>query len=109
MATHEFGIMPQPPLKGERFDEYTPEKYSCIFVDDEWVEPVLPALAGVPVYWHSLDTPRKGLCYCGITLIPPQALGAFLNAVKGKAGLEELSALLLQARREDAFVIHFGI
>ncbi len=30
MARHEFGIMPQPPEKGKRYDDYEPKKYNCI-------------------------------------------------------------------------------
>lgn len=29
MPKHEFGIMPQAPRLGERFDEYVPEKLAC--------------------------------------------------------------------------------
>ena len=38
MAKHQFGIMKIPPQKGVRYDEYAPDKYDCIDVDDEIVE-----------------------------------------------------------------------
>lgn len=34
MANHEFGIMQNQPMNKERFDEYEPNKYDCIVVDD---------------------------------------------------------------------------
>ena len=41
MPRHEFGIMQSEPIKGERFDEYEPEKYDCITIDDVFIEPLL--------------------------------------------------------------------
>ncbi|MBE5972711.1 MAG: hypothetical protein E7246_09380 [Lachnoclostridium sp.] len=38
MAKHEFGIMQNAPKPGERYDEYEPQKYLCISVDDNYVE-----------------------------------------------------------------------
>ena len=41
MANHEFGIMQNQPMNKERFDEYEPNKYDCIVVDDNFIEPIL--------------------------------------------------------------------
>lgn len=41
MPEHNFGIMQTAPEKGKRFDNYTPEKYSCISVDDDDIMPLL--------------------------------------------------------------------
>ena len=40
MATHEFGLLPEAPVPGRRYDDYEPEKYHCISVDDVWIEPL---------------------------------------------------------------------
>ena len=41
MANHEFGIMQNQPMNKERFDEYEPNKYDCIVVDDNFIEQIL--------------------------------------------------------------------
>ncbi len=43
------------PESGQIFEEYEPDKYDCIAVDDEYVQAVAEKLAGVRVYWHGLD------------------------------------------------------
>ena len=40
MATHEFGLLPEAPVPGRRYDDYEPEKYHCISVDDVWINPL---------------------------------------------------------------------
>ncbi len=40
MATHKFGIMQNEPINNERFDEYEPNKYHCIAIDDNFIEPI---------------------------------------------------------------------
>ena len=71
MARHEFGMMPQAPAAGQRFEQYEPGKYRCIPVEDDEIERLLPETLGLPMYWHTVDRPGRGLCYTGITLIPP--------------------------------------
>ena len=44
MASHEFGIMQEAPVLGQRFDEYEPDKYHCIKVDDDVLELVAEQL-----------------------------------------------------------------
>ena len=41
MPKHEFGIMPQAPQAGKCFDKYEPEKYNCISVSDDDLQPCL--------------------------------------------------------------------
>ena len=38
MSKHNFGIMNNKPMNEERFDEYEPNKYNCISVDDDFIE-----------------------------------------------------------------------
>ncbi len=109
MAKHEFGIMETAPKSGERYDEYEPQKYHCITVDDDYIEDILERFNDIDFYWHSLDVPGKGLAYCGITLIPPSSDKAFVAAIEDIPELSGLKALLQKAMDENKFVIHFGI
>ncbi len=109
MAKHEFGIMKITPKLNERYDTYEPEKYDCISIHDDFIEPLLDKLAHIDCYWHTLDRPEGGLAYCGITLIPPSSLEQFVVLLDGTIGTDELKSLLLKAKAEDKFVIHFGI
>lgn len=109
MATHEFGIMPQDPAPRERYDTYEPERYGCVAVDDELVEALAEKLADVPVYWHTLDRPEKGLAYCGITLIPPESIPAILAALDAAEEWTSLGDLLEEAKAAGRFVIHYGL
>lgn len=54
MANHEFGIIQNQPMSKEKFYEYEPNKYSCIAVDDNFIEPILIDLQNVDCYWHTL-------------------------------------------------------
>lgn len=109
MAQHEFGIMEQAPARGERYDAYEPWKYRCIAVDDDLIEPLLPRLASVKFFWHSVDMPGKGLAYCGVTLIPPESIDGMIQAMDGAPQLRALEELLSAARNKNKYVIHFGI
>ena len=109
MAKHEFGIMPIDPVPGQRFDRYEPEQYHCISVDDCDLENILDRFVGIDFYWHTLDKPGSCLAYCGITLIPPKSMDAFLRVIEPVEKLGELSALVRRAKAENKFIIHFGI
>ena len=60
MLKHQFGIMMTDPASEQIFEEYEPDKYDCIAVDDEYVQAVAEKLARVSVYWHGLDRPESG-------------------------------------------------
>jgi hypothetical protein len=109
MPRHEFGIMQSEPMKGERFDKYEPAKYNCITIDDAFIEPLLPQLSDIDFYWHSIDVPGKGLAYWGITLIPPETLNPMIDIIFNNTELLLLKELLYSAKRDNKFVIHFGI
>ena len=111
MTKHEFGIMSNKPSSKERFDEYEPNKYNCIAVDDDFIEPILIELQSIDCYWHTLQIPGKGLAYCGITLIPPSSMDKFKNIllVKNKIEYIDLIYLLNKAKEENKYIIHFGI
>ena len=109
MAMHEFGIMKELPQAGCRYDEYVPEKYDCISIDDDIVEVFANRLLDVDMHWHTIDIFGKGLAYCGITLIPPTSLGSVIDVIDSFDELFELQELLNQARQQNLYVIHFGI
>jgi len=107
MAKHEFGIMPAAPQKGQRYDDYLPQKYNCITVDDRHIENL--DLEHIDFFWHTLDDGGKGLAYCGVTLIPPEAIPQFIAAIDAIPALSELESLLQKALAEGRWVIHFGL
>ena len=82
MAKHEFGIMMDAPQQGTRYDEYEPWKYACISVDDTYLEGVVKRLTSIDFYWHTLSVKGKGLAYCGVTLVPPCSLKAFIDVMR---------------------------
>ena len=109
MAMHEFGIVREIPKAGCRYDEYVPEKYDCISINDDIVEVFANRLLDVEMCWHTIDIVGKGLVYCGITLIPPTSLGSVIDVIDGFDELLELRELLKQAQQQNLYVIHFVI
>lgn len=107
--THEFGIMPNAPRPGVRYDSYEPWEYDAISIHDDYIEPLLPQLNEVDMFWQTLDVPGKGLAYCGITIIPPSAHRTVLEIVGHAAELQQLEALVEQAAVEEKYIIHFGL
>ena len=109
MLAHEFGIMPTAPQSGEKFNRYDPQKYNCITVHDDHILPFLRYFNEIDFYWHTIDRPEKGLAYYGITLIPPASMDAILSIIHGNRRLCELEKLMIRARDEGKFIIHYGI
>lgn len=107
--THEFGLMLETPQPGERYDNYEPWKYAAIAIHDDFIEPLMPQLNDVDMFWHTVDVPGKGVAYCGITLIPPTAFPAVMEIIRPMAELRVLSKLVEQAAKESRFIIHFGL
>lgn len=108
MAKHEFGIMERAPSPGERYDTYEPERYGCISVPDEDLEGLFADLR-INVYCILWTGRKRGWRIVGITLIPPDAVPSILADIDGVEKLTPLKSLLLQARDENRFVIHYGL
>lgn len=111
VAKHEFGMMQKNPGLWEQFNSYEPERYDCIAVDDDVIEPLLADFQEIVCYWHTLQRKEKGLAYWGITLLPPESLEAFIKVFteQNAKKLFPLIALMEAARAEGKYVIHFGI
>lgn len=109
MAKHEFGIMDKAPTLEQEYNDYKPEKYHCISVEDEDIESLFEDLSVIPCYWNSLKREERGLAYYGITIIPTHALEEFIVIIDSNTQLSELKELLRKASKENKFVIHFGI
>ena len=109
MAKHEFGIMMDAPQQGKRYDEYEPWKYDCISVDDDYVEGIAEKLGFIDFYWHTLSIKEKGLAYCGVSLVPPSSLKAFIDVIDDIPKLYGLKGLLEKALGQNKWVIHYGL
>lgn len=109
MAKHEFGMMHTAPEAGKRYDAYEPQRYDCISIDDTYIEKLDVHLSDIDLYWHTVDVAGKGLAYCGVTLIPPASIPAFLSAIENNAPFSELRKLMERAKNENKWVIHFGL
>ena len=109
MSYHEFGIMQTTPENGKRYDDYEPEKYNCISVNDDYIESIVNDLNNIDFYWHTIDSQNKGLAYSGITLIPPTSMQKCIDVIEYIPELYQLKELLSKAFDENKWVIHFGI
>lgn len=109
MAKHEFGIMQTAPEQGRRYDDYEPQKYDCISVDDDYVEIIDARVSRTDFYWHTLDVPAKRLAYTGITLIPPTSIQSFSDVFADIPELSQLRQLCKKALENDKWIIHFGL
>jgi hypothetical protein len=111
MIYHEFGIVNKIPTYKKRFDRYEPQKYNCIRIDDNLIEPILVKLDSVDCYYHTLQKPGKGLDYFGITLIPPNSMNEFIKVLSSQNEIDliPLISMVKQAEQSGKFIIHFGI
>ena len=109
MASYEFGIMDPGPLPGVRYDTYEPEKYRCIPVRDDLIDPLLEAFSAFGTYYHTLSVPGMGLSWAGITLIPPESLPGFLSVLPEGSEYDGLRTMFREARAKERFVICYGL
>ncbi len=109
MAKHQFGIMETAPNFGQEYIKYEPEKYRCVSIEDDRIETLLKDFSAISSFHHSLQQPKCGLAYCGITLIPPKSHLQFVSVIQGIPEFEDLVKLFKKAEAERKYVIHFGI
>ena len=118
MTKHEFGIIDYL-IKDKRYDEYEPEEYNCISVNDDLIDEIISKyveeFTDVKTYAHIITKPMWGLNYCGITLIPPESLEKFFNIItnaNNQYKSQELNLLLkkiTEAIKGNKYLIHYGI
>lgn len=110
---HEFGIIDD--ITEQSYQDYIPEKFNCIEVADDNILKITSSLSLLKTYFHSLDCPEYGLAYYGTTLIPPESLANFLDIIlsadnlKKQEDIHNLSKKIIQAKKENKFMIHYGI
>ena len=106
---HKFCIMPEPPVSGQRYDEYEPHKYRDVALvhDDDLL--TIRHGGDIVFYWHTLDVSGKGLAAYGITLISPEAAQKLVDILPAEEAFLELGGLLKTAISQNKYVIHFGI
>lgn len=109
MAVHEFGILEEAPLHGERFDANAPQKRGCIAVDNGYLENEIQRFMNIDTFCHGIDIPYKGLVFSGITIIPPESLDEFLSATNCLEGMDALRMLIKRAKEQKRYMIHYGI
>ena len=61
MSYHNFGIMQTPPEHGKRYNDYEPEKYNCLSVNDDYIESIVNDLNNMDFHWHTIDSQIKVL------------------------------------------------
>ena len=108
---HDFGVIPAFDPHSPEYEEYTPEKYGCVPVDDDDMLPVMEKLRDLDTFYHRGSRPAKGFAWCGITLIPPASLGAFLAAVEEEKSpaFAPLAEKIREAMAEGKYMIHYGL
>ncbi|HDR7794467.1 TPA: short-chain dehydrogenase [Bacillus luti] len=113
-CVHDFGIIDDFDQQ-KNYNDYTPEKYHCISVDDDIINSLNPHLSIMKTYFHSVKNPEYGLAYWGVTIIPPESLSRFYETVtssrffKHSAELNELASKIVQATAEKKYMIHYGV
>lgn len=116
--THEFGIIND--IKDYKEDEYNPQKFKCISVDGDFIDEIYnkgfkEKIDELETFAHNINRPYKGLAYYGTTLIPPESLNDFFKIISDeniKYNSKELNKLInkiLEAIKENKWIIHYGI
>lgn len=114
MITNEFGIL-EPPSPNDIFEDYEPEKYNCIYIDDDYIDDWYAYIADIDTFYGSLAYPGKGLDRHGITLIPPESLTPFITVLQDDTristdkSIADLLNLLCTAKDSCKYIIHFGV
>lgn len=111
----EFGIIDKFEKDKDYSDSYEPQKYSCIAIDDAFLDDWWNKLTSIKTYFHCYSRPNFALARWGITLIPPESLEDFYDIVstdkrsKSSKDLIDLMKLLRKAISDNKYVIHYGV
>lgn len=113
-CVHEFGIIDDFTSQ-KNYEDYTPEKYHCISVDDDIISSLNRNLSIMKTYFHTVKNQEHGLAHYGITIIPPESLAIFYETVTSSKffrkydELNELASKIVQAAAEQKYMIHYGV
>ncbi len=113
-CVHQFGILDYFDDQ-KKYNDYTPHTYNCISVNDDIINRLSKDLSTMKTYFHSFNRPELGLAYYGITIIPPESLVLFYDAVvssrdfKSSNELSRLASKIMKATEEKKYMIHYGV
>ena len=113
-CVNKFGII-ECFDKEKNYSVYEPEKYNCIIVHDDIINKLIKPLSVMRSYWQSYSRPEFGLNHWGVTLIPPESLDLFFDVFtnckyfKTSEALVDLANVVIKAKNENKYVIHFGV
>ena len=111
----EFGIIDDFDPQKDYGDSYEPERYHCIAICDDALNDWWDGIQDMRTYFHCYNRPETALARWGVTLIPPESLDQLIAVIKRKTADEymndalEIIELLKMAKRQDKYVIHYGV
>jgi len=109
-----FGIIDEID-KYKNYAVYEPEKYSCVYIDSDYIDDWWEGLAEIKTYLHRMNRPGFAFSRWGVTLIPPQSLSKLLDIVLEDSriytdnNLVTLVNKIQEAMEANKFMIHFGV
>lgn len=109
---HEFGLIYKFSYKNmKKYTEYTPEKYNCISVHDDYIQALCCKFGNIETVNPCIPEKYNGLCYYGITIIPAEACRKILTILNNENNIafDELERLLETAVSSGKYVIHYGL
>ncbi len=115
MISMEFGIIDQfDPARD--YGVYDPAPYHCIALDDDlYMNDWYVRALDMPTCFQQANRPAFSFDRWGVTLIPPASLPRLAEIVRTdsrfgtRPELNALLAMIQRARREEKWMIHFGI
>ncbi|MCL2049647.1 MAG: hypothetical protein FWG87_13090 [Defluviitaleaceae bacterium] len=114
MIKTELGIIDEIDYSKD-YGAYEPERYNCIYIDDEYINDWWERLRLMKTYFHNMSRPSFALARSGVTIIPPEALPLFQDIVATDErtntdnNLLNLAAKIQEAIDTDKHMIHFGV
>lgn len=117
---HQFGIVGDIEEFNSGSVEYNPKKYNCMSVDGDFIDYIYHRGFGdkikkMPTFINNVNEKYYDLSYYGNTLIPPSSLDLFLSIIQEENNtyhskqLIKLCEKIIEAKKENKWVIHFGI
>jgi len=106
MKIDEFGII-NNFCPNKKYNEYEPEKYHCVAIDDKYIDDWWDSLLMIQTYNMSLEQSQRALSRWGITLIPPESLLALLSIIsQDKRIYEDENLVRLAEKIQEAIDKH---